>query len=367
MKQSAELSHIAARNVKPIQVALDQVLATYRDLPLLGVGFNERVVGQMMSGLDAVEPSVTTGSISTPVQFLQTFLPGFVRVITAARKIDEAIGITTAGSWEDEEVVQGVIEQTGSSVPYGDFNNVPLSSWNTQFERRTIVRFEEGMQVGKLEEARAAKIRVNSSAEKREGAALALEIQRNKVGFYGFNSGNGRTYGLLNDPALPAYVNVAATGTGSSLLWANKTFLNITADIRTALTALRSQSFDQIDPETTPITLLLASNCVDYLTVTSDFGVSVRDWLTKAYPKVRVVSAPELNAANGGLNAMYVYAEQVANTSTDDGRTFIQVVPAKFQVLGVQQLAKGYLEDYTNATAGVMCKRPYAVYRAAGI
>lgn len=367
MKQSQEKSHIAARNVKPIEVALDQVLATYQDLGKLGIGITERTLNQMMSGMDTIEPTVSTASIGTPIQFLQSWLPGFVRVITAARKIDEFTGITTAGTWEDEEIVQGVLEMTGTSVPYGDFNNVPMSSWNAQFERRTIVRFEEGMQVGRLEEARAAKIRVNSASEKREGAALALEIQRNRIGFYGFNSGNGRTYGFLNDPALPAYVSVALNGGATSRLWARKTFLEITADIRAALVALRAQSLDQIDPETSPITLGLATSVVDYLSVTSDFGISVRDWLTKAYPKVRIVSAPELTAANGGDNAMYVYADQVSNLSSDDGRTFIQVVPAKFQVLGVQQLAKGYLEDYTNATAGVMCKRPYAVVRRSGI
>jgi len=49
--------------------------------------------------------------------------------------------------------------------------------------------------------------------------------------------------------------------------------------------------------------------------------------------------------------------------STDGGKTFIQPVPAKFQVLGVQQLTKGYEEDYTNATAGIMVKRPWAVTR----
>jgi hypothetical protein len=42
-------------------------------------------------------------------------------------------------------------------------------------------------------------------------------------------------------------------------------------------------------------------------------------------------------------------------------------VLTKFQVLGVEQKAKGYLEDYTNATAGIMCKRPYAVIRRSGL
>lgn len=360
MKQ--DIAHIGPRDVKRLSLTKEQIEREFGNLHLLGIGLDSRTVDRMVEGLglDAIEPTVTTGSISTPVQFLQNWLPGFVYVITAARKIDDLVGITTAGSWDDEEIVQGVLELTGTSVPYGDYTNIPFSSWNANYERRTVVRFEEGMQVGRLEEARAARARMDSSAQKRSSAALALEIQRNKVGFYGFNDGNGRTYGFLNDPSLPAYSNLPTGG------WATATFLQITADIRSMIVALRSQSQDTIDPENTPITFALASEKVDYLTTTSDFGISVRDWLTKTYPKVRVVSAPELNNANGGADVGYMYAETVDDNSTDDGRTFIQVVPTKFQVLGVEQKAKGYLEDYTNASAGVMCKRPYAVVRRSG-
>ena len=196
---------------------------------------------------------------------------------------------------------------------------------------------------------------------------MALEIQRNMVGFYGYNSGAGRTYGFLNDPALPAYVTVANTGTGSTTTWSTKTFLNITADIRAAVAALRAQSQDTFDPETTESTLAVATAAVDYLSVTSDFGNSVRQWIRETYPKMRVESAPELSAANGGANVFYLYAERANDQSTDDGRTFIQPVPTKFQVLGVHQTAKAYVEDYLNATAGVMCKRPYLVVRRTGI
>ena len=42
---------------------------------------------------DALQPTVTTASIGTPVQFLQNWLPGFVFVVTAARKIDDIIGL----------------------------------------------------------------------------------------------------------------------------------------------------------------------------------------------------------------------------------------------------------------------------------
>lgn len=322
-------------------------------------------------GMDnAVQNLLTTASIPTPVQFLQAWLPGFVAIITAARKIDLLVGKMTIGAWEDEQVVQSYLEVTGTSVPYGDYTNVPAASWNLNFVPRTVVRFEEGLKVGMLEEMRSARVRISSAESKRQGAAQSLEIQRNGIGFYGYNSGNNFTYGFLNEPNLPNYVTVADTGgtDNNSTLWADKTFLEIVADIRAAIVNLRTTSKDTIDPETTPITLAIATDCVDYLSVTSDFGNSVRDWLTTTYPKIRVVSAPELNNANASANVFYLYAEQVSDgLSTDDQRTWIQMVPSQFMVVGVAKDAKGYIEDYANATAGLMLKRPYAVVRYTGI
>ena len=367
--KSKELSHLSPRQVGSVTMTADDV-ADFGALNQLGINLPADQVKAMANwAMDSGnQADVSAPSITTPVQFLQNWLPGFVKVITAARKIDELVGITTTGSWEDEEIVQGLLEPIGNAVPYGDYSNVPLASWNTNFIRRTVVRFEKGIKVGMLEEARAARIRVSTAAEKRSSAALALEIQRNLIGFFGFNGGNNLTYGFLNDPSLPAYVSVAATGTGSpATLWSGKTFLQIVADIRVAAAQLQTQSQDTINPEDVELTLALPTNSYQYLSVTSDFGISVRDWITKTYPKMRVVSAPQLNLANGGLNVMYLYAEHVDDGASDDSRTWVQVVPAKFQALGVERQAKAYIESYTNATAGVLLKRPFAVTRWSGI
>jgi hypothetical protein len=363
MTPSKHHSYIDPRKVGPMNFSK---IEEYQSLAKIGIGLDEKTVRKMISSaMDALPSTVTTGSIPTPVQFLQTWLPGFVNIMTAARNIDLLVGIDTMGDWSDEEVVQGVMEQTGKAALYGDYNNVPLASWNANYERRTVVRFEQGLRVGKLEDARAGRANINSAQNKRDGASLSLEINRNLIGFYGYNGGNNRTYGFLNDPSLPAYVTVANPGSGTS--WAVKTYTQICADIRTAMAALRTQSQDTINPQKTPTTLAIATNSVDYLSVVSDYGNSVMDWLKETYPQCRVESAPELNLANGGANVFYLYAERVQDSSTDNGRVFSQIVPAKFMMLGVQQIAKGYEEDFSNATAGILCKRPYAVVRRSGI
>jgi hypothetical protein len=374
MSISREHSYLSGRNVRALAGFKAE---EYLSLSKIGINLDKRAVNILMNGqrsrgmdstyaADALQPTVTTASIGTPVQFLQNWLPGFVFVVTAARKIDEIIGIQITGAWEDEQVVQGILERTGGGQLYGDYTNVPLSSWNTNFNYRTVVRFEEGMKVGVLEAGRAARMQVDDAGMKREAAALNLEINRNLVGFNGFNSGDNNTYGYLNDPGLGSFV-VVAPGASTFTTWSTKTFLEITKDIRTAVVALRTQTQDTIDPEKVDLTLAVATDAVDWLTTTSDFGISVRDWMKEAYPRMRVVSAPQLNNAYTNENVFYLHADKVDDMSTDGGRVWIQPVPTKLQVLGVQQLAKGYEEDYSNATAGAMCKRPYAIVRYFGI
>lgn len=372
-KLSQVHSQILGRDVRPMALTAEDC-AEFGALSQLGIGLSDNFVRSQIADLqiagmamDDTQGLVTTASISTPIQFLQTWLPGFVRIITAARKIDTLVGIATVGKWDDEEVVQGIMEPLGEAELYGDYTNVPLSSWNVNFERRTVVRWEKGIKVGLLEDARSARVRINNAAEKRAAASLALEIMRNRVGFYGYNGGANRTYGFLNDPALPAYISAAATGTGNATTWATKSFLAITADIRGMFARIQAAAQDVIDVEKTPMTLALATNVRQYLSVTSDFGISVQQWLRETYPKCRVESAPELNLANGGLNVAYLYADSVDDGGSDGGATWIQVVPAKFQALGTEKQAKGYVEDFSNATAGVLLKRPFAVQRLSGV
>lgn len=378
MQLSTTHSRISGRNVRPFEMADNLTGAAVQALAKIGLVFDHSVVRDQIAALEragafaptsamdsAFTAPVTTASIPTPLQFLQMWLPGFVKVMTAARKIDDIVGIKTVGSWRDQEIVQGIVEPAGVASEYGDYTDIPMSNWNTNFERRTIVRGESGIQVGTLEEERASAMRLNSAETKRQQSAVSLEILRNAIGFYGYNGGNNRTFGLLNDPNLLPYITSAVAGG-----WAGASFQQITSDIRVMIRTLRVQSQDQIDPEKVDMTLALPTNKVDFLTTVTDFGISVRDWLTQTYKKVRVVSAPELQGANSTDDVAYLFADDIDSSidgSSDGGEVFAQLVQTKFQTVGVEKKAKTYIEDYTNGTAGVLCKRPWAVVRMTGI
>jgi len=378
-RQANEVSHLGPRQVGSFSSKAEDTAEVFANLHRFGIGFDARHIEKMFqeyrtggapmlnagAGMDAaLTPALTELSVTTPIQFLQYWLPGFVFIVTQARVIDELIGITTQGRWEDEEIVQGLLERTGNTAVYQDTTNSPQSSWNTNFETRTVIRFEEGLFVGRLEEVRASAMRVSSAESKRSAAAESLEITRNFTGFFGFNDGNNRTFGILNDPNLPAVVPVPDGGAVSPL-WSTKTFLEITGDIRSWYQGLRDSAAGRIDPGKDPVTLALPLSVYDSLGVTSDFGNSVMQWLKETYPNTRVMSVPEfVGAGASSENLAYLYAEGVVDESTDDRRTWLQLVPSRFQSLGVQQEVKLYREGYSNATAGVMLKRPYAVFIA---
>ena len=341
-------------------------------LPKLGIDIDNlisthhSVVSNNNHAMDSLQAPITTPSTGTPIQFLQNWLPGFVWNATSIRQIDDFIGIMIIGAFEDAEIVQAQLEMGGSAVPYGDYTNTVFDGWNTNFEKATVVRFEMDMQVGNLEAATASRMKLDVASTKRTTCILQLDIIRNAVGFYGYNNGANNTYGFLNAPGLPAYVTVAV-GASTFTEWSTKTMNEIFTDVLTAAVTLQTQTKGLVDPRRDATTLAVSTAAYGYLAQIPQFGVSVIDVINKTYPKMRVTQAPQLDGANGGANVFYLYADEIMENGTDGGKVFIQVVPTRLKSLGVEPHVKNYEEGYANATAGVMCKRPYAVVRFSGI
>ena len=326
-------------------------------LETLGIGCDcaDEAVKYVMDAL----PPITEGSIITPWQFLQHWMPKAITVVTQACKIDDLVGRTIAGEWHDESIVQEIVEYTGHTRPYGDKTNTPLAGFNRVYEDRTIIRFEEGLMTGKLEELRteAAGSRLSSYDARRAALASAFKLDQNAVGFFGYNLGRNKTYGLLNDPNLPNFGQVAK-GAANSTLWSTKTYHEIIRDINTAVAELRTQTGTNFDPDRDSFVLGVASNCVDFLLTENDHGKSAKEWFKTTFPKSRIVAVPEFTGAVGGENCFYVILDKLNGNKCVD-----QFVPAEFRLMGVEQKAKGLFELYTNATAGVMVLQPIGVVR----
>lgn len=358
MEKSVKFS-IPADKVKAY--AMDSQ-TTEKTLDLLGIHYSARALDEFKAyAMDALPKLQTTASNMTPVQFLQYWFPDMVKVVTQSLDADAILGRDFAGSWEDEELVQPVIEYAGQARPYGDKTNLNLADFNINYESRTIVRMEQDLEVGKLEAARAAKQRVDALGSKRYAASLSLAITANDIAFNGYNASINKTYGLLNDPNMPAYVSLP-NGTAGTSDWASKTFNEIVADIKTMMAGLRSRSGNNFKPESDAAVLAVGTASIDALDTVNPLGTtSVREWIAKTYPRLRVASAPQLNAANSTDNVAYLFAEELAGQ-----KVIGQFMQDALRLVGVEQKAKGVLESYSNATAGVFLKVPVALVRYTG-
>src|SRR6185437_11882065 len=119
MQPSKIHSQLAPSQVRPLNMSANDV-ADFRALERIGIGFEPgylraacAAAGSAMDAWPSNPVQITSPSIVTPIQFLQNWLPGFVKVITAARKIDELVGIDTIGNWKDEWIIQGLLEPMG--------------------------------------------------------------------------------------------------------------------------------------------------------------------------------------------------------------------------------------------------------------
>lgn len=316
-------------------------------------------------GMDSSE-SFITGGVSANISNLRNFLPGIVKNVTTVRKIDELLGQVVVGNWSDEEVIQTVEDRTATVKPYGDGVDVPFTSYNMDFERRTQVRFVVGIKSELLSDERIRASGGNPEEAKKTAATLALEIVRNQIGFYGYNNGANRTYGFLNDPNLPAY-NTLPNGAGGDSEWNTKTFSEKQLDVSNAISSLMVSSGGNFDPSMDNFTFAIPLSVATTLTIVNEFGISIQKWINETYPKCRIIYVPELDSANGGANVFYMYVETLKGDSTDNGRVFDQIFSTKMMSIGRGQEIGGYKEGFVNALSGVMLKRPTNVYRATGM
>ncbi len=334
-------------------LSLDQAAAaklTPSQLAQLGIAADSALVGPAQAG----------GAVQ--MQFLQSMLPGVIRMMTAVRLIDEIAGIRTVGRWEDERIGLRVASPIGKAELYGDITNIPLASYGTSLEYRHIVRFEQGFQVGKLEDARQSQEGYNAAEEKRRSVNESLEMARNRLGFLGFNGGANLTYGLLNDPSLPNYQTATAP-------WPTSTFAVIIADLQRMITALELQSAGNFQDDMR-VTLVLPLGYRAVLNIVDPVSASartVRTWLTEQLPNIRFIFAPEFVGANAGASVAYMFIENMNDGDDAGGATISQLVPERYRVLGSENRIKGYIEDATNAVAGIIIERPWAFTRMTGV
>ena len=347
--------------------ALDEApeeLRTMEALALQGIGMDEGDAVKYV--MDGIASTLTSGSANVPVQFLQHWMNKFITVVTQATVADELLGRTTQGEWFQEEVVLTVRELTGHTRPYGDHAQPPLAGYNVNEESRTIIRFAQGLLTGKLEEMRLAAMGKKLSAYESDRAAIgqAFKLDTNAVAFYGYQLGQNKTYGILNDPNLDGFTQVpAGAGAGNPTEWQYKNFYEIVRDLNTAVAALQKRTGGNFIPFKSKFKIGVALSCDAYLNTVNEHGNrSVRDYIKDTWPKAEVVQVPEFDGAIAGDNCFYIILDELGGNPCVE-----QIVPAAVRLVGMEPRATGVYELYSNATAGCFVEQPLGVVRYSGI
>ena len=347
---------------------LSKNVGTFDAKSLAAAGFGS------MATMDTA-PTAAISTFNTPVanQFLQNWLPGNVRIFTAPRRAEELLGFVQAGSFADETIVAKFTELFAFNTNYGDLADVSRSGYNMEFLTRQIVRFQGGIQSDRLESDRMAKLGASDIDEKRAAIARAFAITENHVSTYGWTS--SRCFGYLNDPNLPSYATVPATGSGSSPLWSDKTTEQQRLDIQYDVNRLFSQTKTAFNPRVDAFTWAITPAVSIALNNLLSIGgtavaMTLEDWVKRQFPNIRIIVIPELTGANGGADVWYMYKERTVDIddSTDDGNTMINLIQSRmFQLSALPTKSGGTQENYASAQAGVFVKRPILIVRSTGM
>ena len=305
--------------------------------------------------------SYTAANIGIPGGILSQISPEVVEAIFAKRSAVEVAGTQKKViDWGDEEYFNPMLETTGKTTAYGDYSQAEVAGLNLGFDKYGHYRFSVGVTIGNLEEEQFAKAKINGYERKFGAAFNATEIERNRAGFFGYISNSSNTfltYGILNNPQLPAWET------------ASKTFDAMTYDeimnfFANAVATLTTQTGNNINVNS-KIRVCIASDKFAFLTgLVTQYGFSALDGLKKAYPNMEFVSVYEFNRAYNNLDAIYFIGESMAGGV------------AETMFLGYSELAKSenmVIEtkfrktEISSGMVGLVLNKPLFVLRYAGI
>ena len=351
--------------------AMDEAPAEFQSMDALnmqGIGFKAGALEQVMSYAEDAAPTVTgAGSVNNPWFYLNYLAKKPIQAVTQRTVLDEILGRNSEGAWANVSITQQFREFTGRTAPYDDFveSAAPRVNRAYSYESRDILRLSAGLIVTELESRQAAMIpgQYSPSQDKREAIALLFKLDREAIGHYGYRLGGAKIWGLLNDPNLGPFYQVAKGADSGETTWAGKTFHEIIADLMTAVASVQKHLKANFIPATSKFKIVIPVGCDQYLgKVPECGGKTVREWIKEQWKKCEIHVDPCFDEALGGENVFYVIVDEVGSSPVAD-----QHVPASLFMVGSMQREAGRSELWSMATAGVFVKQPLGVGRFFGI
>jgi hypothetical protein len=272
------------------------------------------IAHDMTLAMDAQPPLVSVSNSGIPA-FLANYMdPKVVTVLVTPNKAAEILGESQKGNWVTRTMTFAMVESTGETSSYGDWNNNGSTGANVQFPVRQSYSFQTITQWGEKQLAEAGLAKIDWSQRLNIASAMVLDKFMNNSYFFGI--GGLQNYGLLNDPSLSAAVVPTTKVSGPT--WATGTPNEIYADIQKLFSTLVTQTGGIISgglvDQNTKMVLATTPAVAVYLSNKNSFGLSVYDMMKGTFPNIRFVTAPQY-AVTGG-NLVQLIAEEIEGQET---------------------------------------------------
>lgn len=258
------------------------------------------------AGAFDAQPALVTAANAGILSLFTTYVdPTLIKVLVAPVKAAVLYGERKYGDWVTDTAAFPVVERTGHTTAYGDFNEGGVAGYNVNWPQRQSFHFQLFTRWGERELERAAKARIDWANGVNEGAALAMKKFENTS--YLFGIAGLQNYGGVNDPSLPAAI--AAT---SSWFTATDPLVIYTDILRLVQQAIL-QSQGILDPTSEFKLGISPGNEVNFLKSNATFATNVYDMMKKGFPNLSVVTVPEFSTAYTG------------------GTEFVQLIPTRVE------------------------------------
>lgn len=304
------------------------------------------------------QPSMITVSNAGIPAFLSTFIdPKLIEVLVSPMKAAEVVGgEVKKGDWTTDTAMFAVVESTGETAAYGDYNENGSSNANMNWPQRQSFHYQTFTQWGEKELEKAGLARVDWA--NRQNIASVLTLNKFQNASYLFGVAGLQNYGLLNDPSLSATI-VPTTKIAGGTGWTNATALEVLNDVQKLYKQLQIQAGGLVEL-TTKMTMAMSPASEVALTKTTEFNVNVSDILKKNFPGLTIKTAPEYSTASGELVQLIV--DEVEGQRTADC-AFTEKLRAHPIVVG----SSSFRQKKSQGTWGTIIFRPAFIAQMLGV
>jgi hypothetical protein len=332
----------------PILLALQQQAGIH----FMGEGAAQRLAQ------DAQSVPVTTPNSGIMALLTTNIDPKLIEVLVAPMKAAEIAGEEVKkGDWTTDTTVFSVIESTGETSAYGDYNNNGVAGANTNNPEFQSFHYQVVTQWGERELERQGLAKVPWANRLNIASVLTLNKYQNKSYFFGV--AGLKNFGLLNSPNLLPSIP-PTTETGGLVTWVQKDALGVLADIAALFTQLQIQADGNVELDT-PMTLAMSptSEAVG-LTKTNQFNVNVADLIKKNYPNMTVKTAPEYGTSAGQF--VQLIADEI-----EGQRTVNVAFTEKLRAHPMVVEMSSFKQKKSQGTWGCIVYRPFLIASMLGV